>query len=292
MQSFVETARAEGQFFVSVVIGILLAQIRAAEDFARTRAKLEELRENARALGAIAWVAMAEIAITSLLFTTGDPGARAHLASAERVVEEAGILHLLSRWHQLAGALAMIDGEVAEAERRAHASLSLAHAHDYGWAVASAFEILAWVAASTASPVEAVRLLAAARRIRDERTLSSSEDPRVAPGLAALRETLGDESFETAWRDGYGLSFDEAFEYAQRARGERKRPAFGWESLTPTERLVVEQIEAGRSNPEIAQKLLMSRDTVKTHLSHIFTKLGVRNRSELAASAVRRSERE
>ena len=46
---------------------------------------------------------------------------------------------------------------------------------------------------------------------------------------------------------------------------------------------------AGRSNPEIAEALLMGRTTVKTHLGHIFTKLGITNRAELAAQAARRT---
>ncbi len=40
---------------------------------------------------------------------------------------------------------------------------------------------------------------------------------------------------------------------------------------------VVEQERLGLTNPQISERLLMSRDTVKTHLSHIFTKLGVVN---------------
>ncbi|MGH9185388.1 MAG: response regulator transcription factor [Acidimicrobiales bacterium] len=71
--------------------------------------------------------------------------------------------------------------------------------------------------------------------------------------------------------------------------GERNRPALGWDSLTPTELQIVEQVQAGLTNPEIAGKLLMSRETVTTHLSHIFTKLDVRTRSALAASAAQRS---
>ncbi|HEY6297064.1 MAG TPA: LuxR C-terminal-related transcriptional regulator, partial [Streptosporangiaceae bacterium] len=43
-----------------------------------------------------------------------------------------------------------------------------------------------------------------------------------------------------------------------------------------------------QSNPEIAERLFVSRATVKTHLVHIFAKLGVRSRSELAAEAIRR----
>jgi DNA-binding NarL/FixJ family response regulator len=46
-------------------------------------------------------------------------------------------------------------------------------------------------------------------------------------------------------------------------------------------RLAVE----GLNNPEIGAKLYMSRSTVKTHLSHVFAKVGVANRTELAAGA-------
>ena len=45
------------------------------------------------------------------------------------------------------------------------------------------------------------------------------------------------------------------------------------------------------SNPEIATRLFVSRATVKTQLIHIFGKLGVNSRSELAAEAVRRGIR-
>jgi DNA-binding CsgD family transcriptional regulator len=42
------------------------------------------------------------------------------------------------------------------------------------------------------------------------------------------------------------------------------------------------------SNPQIADQLFISRSTVKTHLIHVFAKLNVVSRSQLAAEAARR----
>jgi DNA-binding CsgD family transcriptional regulator len=73
--------------------------------------------------------------------------------------------------------------------------------------------------------------------------------------------------------------------YAQRARGKRGRPSSGWDSLTPAEESVVRLAADGLSNPDIGTRLFMSRSTVKTHLSHVYAKLGVTNRTELATLA-------
>jgi DNA-binding CsgD family transcriptional regulator len=76
--------------------------------------------------------------------------------------------------------------------------------------------------------------------------------------------------------------------YAARARGPRRRPDSGWESLTPAERSIAEYAAQGLSNPEIAARLFVTRGTVKTHLAHIYAKLQVANRTELAGLAAER----
>ena len=57
--------------------------------------------------------------------------------------------------------------------------------------------------------------------------------------VAAVREALGQGDFDAAWDEGAALSIEEAIAYAQRGRGERKRPTSGWGSLTPMENDVV-----------------------------------------------------
>jgi DNA-binding CsgD family transcriptional regulator/tetratricopeptide (TPR) repeat protein len=71
-------------------------------------------------------------------------------------------------------------------------------------------------------------------------------------------------------------------------RGPRKRPQIGWESLTPTERTVVDLVAEGLTNPQIGERLYISRRTVQTHLVSVFAKLSISSRVQLAAEAARR----
>lgn len=71
-------------------------------------------------------------------------------------------------------------------------------------------------------------------------------------------------------------------------RGPRNRPQFGWQSLTPTERTVAALVADGLSNPQIGERLFISRRTVQTHLVHVFPKLGISSRTQLAAQVARR----
>jgi DNA-binding CsgD family transcriptional regulator len=68
-----------------------------------------------------------------------------------------------------------------------------------------------------------------------------------------------------------------------------KRKAAKWYDLTAQERQIAQLASSGRSNPEIATRLFISRHTVEYHLAKVFSKLGITSRKQLAG-ATRRSE--
>jgi len=68
-----------------------------------------------------------------------------------------------------------------------------------------------------------------------------------------------------------------------------RRAHSGWDSLTATEIKIAAFVEEGLSNPEIAARLLLSRRTVATHVSHILKKLDVHSRIDIAREAALRT---
>ncbi|MGO9510936.1 MAG: response regulator transcription factor, partial [Mycobacterium sp.] len=58
-------------------------------------------------------------------------------------------------------------------------------------------------------------------------------------------------------------------------------------SLTPAERDVVRLVSEGLANKDVAARLFVSPRTVETHLAHVYAKLGLNSRVQLAQEAVR-----
>jgi DNA-binding NarL/FixJ family response regulator len=65
----------------------------------------------------------------------------------------------------------------------------------------------------------------------------------------------------------------------------RPRDAEGLERLTPREREVLTLVGRGHSNAEIAEQLVLSPLTAKTHVARLFAKLGARDRAQLVVTA-------
>jgi DNA-binding NarL/FixJ family response regulator len=72
---------------------------------------------------------------------------------------------------------------------------------------------------------------------------------------------------------------------AQRARGRSDPAAAHWPELTASELAVVQLVVRGATDREVAQRLYISAHTVNSHLRHVFAKLGIESRVELAHRA-------
>jgi DNA-binding CsgD family transcriptional regulator len=189
------------------------------------------------------------------------------------------------------GHLARLGGDLETADDLTHRALALVTGAGTLPDVAHNLVAVAGIAAAEESWEEAVRLFAAAEVLsrRLGCVLPPWDQPMGEADLDLARSSLEPEAFEAAWAEGQALDVGEAVAYAQRGRGVRKRPSTGWASLTPMERQVVELLTQGFRNAEIAERLFVAPSTVKTHLGHVFAKLGVSTRAELAALAARRA---
>jgi DNA-binding CsgD family transcriptional regulator len=212
--------------------------------------------------------------------------ARGLVDRALALARKLDVPHLVADALEQAGLLTAADDPDA-AEDQHHQALALRVDHGLRTFLVDSLDALAGLACRAESFAEAVRLLAASASART--AMGHPRPPIDRPGheatLTRLRVALGDEAFSDVWTAGAKLSLDDAVAYARRARGGRNRPATGWASLTPTELDVVRLVAEGLTNPEIGSRLFISRATVKTHLSHVYAKLDVANRTELAALA-------
>ena len=105
-------------------------------------------------------------------------------------------------------------------------------------------------------------------------------------------------TYAQAWAEGQAMSLEaavaEAFAVdiapvtvALTPADQGKATLFG--NLTPTELEVLRQLVGGSTTKEIAAELVVAISTVDRHITHIYAKLGVRNRAEAAAMALKTS---
>ncbi len=197
-------------------------------------------------------------------------------------------------WHRMVALtvrafIATAQGEPEQAERDAHDALAIAARTQGYLGVDDTLEFLARLAADDGNYPYAARLLGAADGIR-QRT-GHARYPMYQSGYEAavetVREELGENDFDAVWAEGAALSTEEAIAYAQRGRGERKRPSSGWGSLTPMEQDVVRLVREGLGNKDIGARLFISPRTVQTHLTHVYAKLGLTSRVQLIQDAGR-----
>ena len=219
------------------------------------------------------------------------PAARQWVGDAIAAATTRGMKSTLMSALLTSARVAATEGDVGHAHSEVCHALSIGRGFQAALGIAEGFECLGGLAQGAEDHHKAARLLGAADAIRQKagskRLLLYQACYEAA--VLALRSTMGDEAFGRAWDEGTALTLGDAVNYALRGRGERSRPAVGWLSLTPAERDVARLVAEGLSNKDIAARLFVSPRTVQTHLTHIYRRVGVTSRVQLAQQAARQS---
>jgi predicted ATPase/DNA-binding CsgD family transcriptional regulator len=236
--------------------------------------------------------ARALLALSDALLAVGDlDGARSRATEALELSDRVGLRWQAAAARESLAVVRVAAGDWTDAEALVHDALARFVDLGVPVPVPQLFDTLAQIACGLESHVESARLMGAADRARAD--LGTVRSPPQAADLAGveqtLREQLGSDGFDAAYMEGRAVAADQAVAWARRSRGARKRPSAGWESLTPTERQIVELVVEGLTNPQIAARMFIARGTAKVHLEHIYDKLDVHTRSELAVLAARRA---
>jgi non-specific serine/threonine protein kinase len=177
---------------------------------------------------------------------------------------------------------------------------------DY-WRIASLLAALGELQAQTLQPARleaAVRLWASAESMlaaHNDRSLPAATTERA---LVAARTQLGAAAFDAVWDEGYAMTMPDAIEYAltvvdplcpiDPAASPAAAPPVNslraakqqYGGLTARERDVAALVARGRSNREIAQSLVISENTVATHIGKILSKLEFESRTQIAGWAI------
>jgi len=267
------------------------ARLAAARgDTATAVGALRRAADGGRRVGSVMFVPADLAGLACLAAIAGDDStaaaaigeARAALGGRRQAITAAalGYAEGVMAWHR---------GELADAEHLVREATVQWHRCSDRMDACDGIELLGVLAAARERHSDAARLLAAAdaarRPLRYLAPGFTANRGAAARAASQARHVLGDDRFIQDWEQGHGFTLDDAVAYAARKGGGRKRPATGWASLTPAEREVVRLVSEGLRNDAIARRLFIAPGTVKVHLTHIFAKLSLATRAELAAQA-------
>jgi DNA-binding CsgD family transcriptional regulator len=191
----------------------------------------------------------------------------------------ASVPHLVARVAVLRARVHLLDGAVGDAEDAIRVAITAvtAASNPLPLCLVDALEVASLVARARGDARRARRLLGAADSARAQLRYAC----RYLTGAVVTEDDVRSPWFA----EGRRVGLADAARWCER-RGRRGRES-GPRALTPTERLVAARVAEGLANERVAHELGVSVATVKTHLTHVYAKLGVTNRTQLAVHVLR-----
>jgi len=265
----------------------------------RTRTFADESLAVAEELGDDWLIAWALHLLGLAAYITGEyAAARAYYAQSLEIREKIGYQEGIAILLHLLGIAAFREGDYVQALERFRETLATIRQLQARWHLGQVFAVFSGLAAAQSQPERAVRLAGATAVL-----VESYHTPPIpiaeallTEGLERARGELDEAAYATAWEHGRRMSLEESIAEALEVeiaptspplqrRGVRADAISA--GLTPTGVKVLRLLASGRTTREIAETLVVATSTVDRHLTHIYTKLGVRNRAAATSFAVK-----
>ena len=220
-------------------------------------------------------------------FANDIDAAAATTSEGLRLSRDAGDLFYLASMLRNVAAIAMTNGDLADAHAGAGEALRVARQIDDRIAEFYILAAMSSLAASAGQARLAARLLGAAQTIGAGAgaTIVGPHAPFQTHARESATKSLGTAQFETEFEAGKRLSRDAAVRLALGESDQSPVAAsFGADAspLAKREAEVAALVADGLSNKQIAARLFISERTVDSHIGHILNKLGVNSRSQIA----------
>jgi non-specific serine/threonine protein kinase len=248
--------------------------------------------------------------------------ARGYYERSLAIRRELGFLEGIMVLLGLLGMTAFREADFARARTLFRESLAVERGMGGPWNFAMIFAYFASLASSQGDATRAVRLAGAATALSEAHhtPIIPLIEAALTEELSRSRRALDEVAFAAAWAEGRAQPLEaaiaEALAVEVRPAAARPAPAPAPRSrsaaaaltptesepmrrpivpavasqraiaaLTPTERRILRLLATGRTTKEIAAELVVAISTVDRHITHIYQKLGVRNRAAAVALA-------
>lgn len=251
-------------------------------NYAEGRRLIEQSLKLHRDFGFDRGVAQALMHLGSTAIAQRDPAASSILEQGLKICRRVGDKPLVGKTLHDLGQAAAWQGDYKLARAYFEESATLLQELGDRRNLVKCVEGLAGIAVAHGQMERAVRLFGASEAVREKlgTPLPASYRANYERTIAALSAQVDKAQMEKWWAEGRAMTFERAIEFALVNDSPSVLSSTQHlDALTPREREVLRLVAAGMSDAQVAEKLVISPRTVNTHLSSIYSKLGVNSRS-------------